>query len=436
MIMNDSERLAIKQKEIDYYKRYLNETTSSVIGLEYHLAELSREAQQMRNGFELIASLQKIELANGNMDTVFDRFAEDINIHLQMDVTFILLPSRQHYQYFPKFVKAFAHFPISEVCRNSIVFSPEIIESKASCLVNSDTPNTPFIEMMRERLAIKYFVMTPILHNNQTIAFIVVARYTEDLQNAAKLLNYHLYALEAIAGVISTIKGQIDKNILLEEKVRIRTRQLREEKEKSDLLLLNVLPKEIADELKETGTAQAKHFNDITVLFTDFKNFTSVGERLSPQDLVAELHACFKEFDEITGKYNIEKIKTIGDAYLAVCGLPIANEKHAENVVNAALEIREFMVNRRRILGEKTFEIRIGVHTGSVVAGIVGVKKFAYDIWGDTVNTAARMEQNSQAGKINISETTYRLVREQFTCEYRGEIAAKNKGNLKMYFVG
>ena len=148
-----------------------------------------------------------------------------------------------------------------------------------------------------------------------------------------------------------------------------------------------------------------------------------------------ELHACFKGFDEICGKYNIEKIKTIGDAYLAVCGLPLADEKHAEKVVNAALEIREFMQNRRHNLGEKTFEIRIGIHSGSVVAGIVGVKKYSYDIWGDTVNTAARMEQHSEAGKINISEATYELVKDNFSCIYRGEIDAKNKGKLKMYFV-
>ncbi|MFN8359515.1 MAG: adenylate/guanylate cyclase domain-containing protein [Candidatus Kapaibacterium sp.] len=220
-------------------------------------------------------------------------------------------------------------------------------------------------------------------------------------------------------------------NIALEEKNQI----ISEEKEKSDSLLLNILPAEVAEELKAKGTADAKHFDNVTVLFTDFKSFTTVSEQLSPQELVNELHACFKAFDEICGKYSIEKIKTIGDAYLAVCGLPLADEKHAENVVNAALEIREFMANRSKELGAKTFEIRIGINSGSVVAGIVGVKKFAYDIWGDTVNTAARMEQHSEAGKINISETTYALVKDQFACEYRGEIDAKNKGKLTMYFV-
>jgi len=172
------------------------------------------------------------------------------------------------------------------------------------------------------------------------------------------------------------------------------------------------------------------------VLFTDFVRFTQVSERLSPKELVNELHVCFKAFDGIIGKYNIEKIKTIGDAYLAVCGLPKADPKHAENIVNAAKEIQAFMKERHAQLGDNTFQIRLGVHSGSVVAGIVGVKKFAYDIWGDTVNTAARMEQNSEAGKINISHTTYELIKDKFTCEYRGEIEAKNKGALKMYFVG
>ncbi len=206
-------------------------------------------------------------------------------------------------------------------------------------------------------------------------------------------------------------------------------------KSQSDNLLLNILPAEVAEELKAKGTADAKLFDNVTVLFTDFKSFTTVSEQLSPQELVNELHACFKAFDEICTKNSIEKIKTIGDAYLAVCGLPLADEKHAENVVHAALEIREFMANRSKELGAKTFEIRIGINSGSVVAGIVGVKKFAYDIWGDTVNTAARMEQHSEAGKINISETTHALVKDQFTCDYRGEIDAKNKGKLTMYFV-
>ena len=207
------------------------------------------------------------------------------------------------------------------------------------------------------------------------------------------------------------------------------------ERRKSENLLLNILPSEVAAELKAKGASEAKLFSDVTVVFTDFVSFTKVSERLSPQELVNELHNCFKTFDEITGRYGIEKIKTMGDAYMAVCGLPLSNPKHAENIVSAAIEMAAFMLGRHTKMGDKTFEIRIGIHSGSVVAGIVGIKKFAYDIWADTVNTAARMEQNGQPGKINISESTYELVKEKFDCEYRGEIEAKNKGMLKMYFV-
>lgn len=207
------------------------------------------------------------------------------------------------------------------------------------------------------------------------------------------------------------------------------------EKEKSETLLNNILPEEIASELKQRGATTAQQYDNVTVLFTDFVNFTTSGERMGSQALVEELHNCFKAFDELLDKYNIEKIKTIGDAYLAVCGLPTADGRHAEKVVKAAQEIRTFMQQRREQLGDKTFEIRIGIHSGSVVAGIVGVKKFAYDIWGDTVNTAARMEQNSKPGKINISESTHKLVQDKFNCTFRGEIEAKGKGMLKMYFV-
>lgn len=211
--------------------------------------------------------------------------------------------------------------------------------------------------------------------------------------------------------------------------------ELKAEKQKSDDLLLNILPEEVADELKAKGTTTAKQFDNVTVLFTDFVNFTRAGEQMDPQQLVDELDACFKAFDEITGRYNIEKIKTVGDAYLATAGLPTADPHHAENVVRAAIAIARFMKERMVSSGGNTFDIRIGVHSGPVVAGVVGVKKFAYDIWGDTVNTAARMEQNSEPGKINISETTYELVKDMFSFTSRGQIDVKGKGWLKMYFV-
>ncbi len=209
---------------------------------------------------------------------------------------------------------------------------------------------------------------------------------------------------------------------------------IQQEKKRSDSLLLDILPAEVAEELKVKGYSDAKQFDEVTVLFTDFKGFTTHAENLSAHDLVKEINECFSAFDHILEKHNIEKIKTVGDAYLAASGLPVLNPNHAKDTVNAAIEIRDFMLKRRK-QNPDSFEVRIGIHSGHVVAGIVGVKKFAYDIWGDTVNTAARMEQNSEGGKINISQTTYELVNDKFACEYRGEIEAKNKGKLRMYYV-
>jgi len=215
-------------------------------------------------------------------------------------------------------------------------------------------------------------------------------------------------------------------------------KRIAKEKKRSDELLLNILPEEVAEELKQKGNADAKSFDEVTVMFTDFKGFTNIAEKLSAKELVAEIDYCFKGFDNIIHKYNIEKIKTIGDSYMAAGGLPMANKTHAKDVVNAALEIVGFMEKHKqqRIKeGKPVFEIRIGINTGHVVAGIVGVKKFAYDIWGDTVNLASRMESSGEPGKINISGSTYELVKDDFNCTHRGKIQAKNKGEVDMYFV-
>jgi adenylate cyclase len=209
-------------------------------------------------------------------------------------------------------------------------------------------------------------------------------------------------------------------------------------RKRSDELLLNILPEKVAEELKTTGEAEAKLIDEVTVLFTDFKGFTALSEKLTPKELVKDLHECFTAFDNIMQKHGMEKIKTIGDAYMAAGGLPTPNKTHTADVVNAAIEIRKFMDDNKAIKIENNqpyFEIRIGVHTGPVVAGIVGVKKFSYDIWGDTVNTASRMESSGEVGQINISGTTYELVKDKFNCKHRGKITAKGKGEIDMYFV-
>lgn len=207
---------------------------------------------------------------------------------------------------------------------------------------------------------------------------------------------------------------------------------------RSESLLLNILPPATAEELKTTGSARAQRIDAVTVMFTDFKDFTRLSEQLSAEALVQDIHYYFSAFDRIIEQYHVEKIKTIGDSYMCAAGLPASRESHAVDAAKAALEIRDFMLreaHRRRETGQPMLEIRIGLHSGPVVSGVVGIRKFAYDIWGDTVNIAARMEHSGEPGKINISSATYELIKDEFQCEYRGKIAVKNKGLVDMYFL-
>ena len=214
-------------------------------------------------------------------------------------------------------------------------------------------------------------------------------------------------------------------------------RIIEEEKNRSDRLLHNILPEETALELKQNGKVQAKKFDAVTVLFTDFKGFTEFAKNLSPEELVSSVDYYFSKFDEIMEKYGMEKIKTIGDAYMAAGGLPFQTNDHPFKMILAAFEIIQFIEASKQNKEKDitTFDIRIGINTGPIVAGVVGIHKFAYDIWGDTVNVASRMETLSNPGRINISENTYELVKDVFQCKYRGEIEVKNRGMMKMYFV-
>ena len=213
---------------------------------------------------------------------------------------------------------------------------------------------------------------------------------------------------------------------------------LDKQKAQIESLLQNILPAEVAVELQENGKATPKYFDLASVLFTDFKGFTMHADALSPQEVVNELNICFQAFDNIVEKYNLEKIKTIGDSYMCAGGIPKKDEQHPVNIVKAALEIRDWMdeLNQKRTAqGQPRWELRIGIHIGPLVAGVVGRKKYAYDIWGSTVNIASRMESNGEPGLVNISEATYNLIKHQFRCIYRGKISAKNIGEIDMYFV-
>lgn len=203
-------------------------------------------------------------------------------------------------------------------------------------------------------------------------------------------------------------------------------------------LLLNILPEEVANELQKTGTATPRYYDKATVLFTDFKSFSKLADDMTPQEVVSELNACFIAFDDIIAKYDLEKIKTIGDSYMCAGGIPSEDDGHVIKIIKASMEIQQWMQqrNEQRIqMGLPPWEIRIGINTGPIVAGVVGKKKYAYDIWGSAVNVASRMESNGEPGRVNISAATHELVKHQFACTYRGKIFAKNIGEIDMFFV-
>lgn len=285
-----------------------------------------------------------------------------------------------------------------------------------------------------------------------TYNFWVRARNSDNITGEAKILSsftisspfyktWWFITLIALIILISAytlyhIKTQrvIKRNLALEGMVKKRTSELEIEKNKSDELLHNILPASLVNELKVYGKVKPRKFTNVSILFTDFKAFTYTTSVLPPEELVNELNDIFKGFDKLIDKYGLEKLKTIGDSYMAACGIPNEVNDHAIKIVYAAIEFQKMIKERNKTSAIK-WEMRLGIHSGSVVAGVVGTKKFTYDVWGDTVNIASRMESSGQPAEINISGYTYMLVRDKFECEYRGKVETKGKGSIDMYFV-
>jgi len=341
-------------------------------------------------------------------------------------------------------------FLMSETLNPDIIF-PELCESKKSATFQSvaETKSGDFKWIQTRITPIK----DDLLEIKRFIAIEAdITKLKEDEKELTKRndglmrLTDYLKELNAIQEKqnleIIRAKKRIEqeKQVIEKEKAALITEKelLEEEKLKTDKLLFNILPESVAIQLKSTGSAKPRNYKTATVLFTDFKGFTKICESLTPQQLVQILDTYFIAFDDITERHYIEKIKTIGDAYMCVGGVPIRNRSNPIDVVLAGLEIQKFIENLKN--GNSNYDIpawdlRVGVHTGSVVAGVVGKKKFAYDVWGDAVNIASRMETACEPGRVNVSGDTYELIKDYFNCISRGKIEAKNKGKVEMYFV-
>lgn len=307
------------------------------------------------------------------------------------------------------------------------------------------------VNSLENKIFKDFDMVVPVYHGEKALAYLILGDVDEEAVGVSSIIK-HLNFLQLLTNIIvsaienqrlakEAIKQEREKQKLIEKQkemleiqVEERTSELREERDESERLLHNILPLQIANELKHKGYTTAKSYQEATILFTDFKGFTETSAKITARKLVGELNDIFKGFDHIMGQYGVEKIKTIGDAYMAVCGLPVENKNHALVAVRAAQSMLDFLEKRGKKADIK-WRMRVGLHSGPLIAGVVGAKKFTFDVWGDTVNTGARMESGGEPGKINISQNTYDLVKGYFKCEHRGKILAKGKGEVDMYFV-
>lgn len=443
------------KRAADYYKKLSDQVAGYNIQADSRIVLMKREIQQKNDGFTILSSLHKVIGKAVDLNELLSQTLQLILTTLKMDKA-ITLQETGNGSFRVKWHQGYSKKEQNQLIKQLI--TSKTLNDSPRMLIHKYTRLTPDLMVLKENLKIPYFLGVKMKAAQQEAAWLIAGRESEAQPFYPPLNEEDLNTFQAIGGFLEAAVANIELygkleganrklevyNNELERKVELRTRdiqvsnqELKKEKQKSDDLLLNILPANIANELKLYGRSKARIHNNLTVLFTDFVNFTEFAARHTPEDLVREIDFYFRKFDEIIIKYNLEKIKTIGDAYLCTGGME-EGKNQAEDVIKAALEIRDFVRETtlsKQKAGQKILRTRLGIHHGAAVAGVVGMKKFAFDIWGDTVNIASRMEHHSEPGKVNVSSQVFQLCKDQFNFEYRGKSEVKNKGKIDMYFV-
>jgi class 3 adenylate cyclase len=346
---------------------------------------------------------------------------------------------------------------IMEMAIRAEPLSQSILEIQVPALLDQEkrhvevaTANFNYVAQLTERITLLIFTLSGL---TAAASFIVLSRYLTRSLGALKAgaaaigaqrLDYKIEfaardELGELANAFNDMAGKLgaarEEARAATAEVASRNRQIEAERQVSESLLLNILPAQIADELRLNKSVEPKYFEDVSILFTDFVGFTLSTENLAAENLVQQLNEYFTAFDRITERYGIEKLKTIGDSYMCVAGMPVRNPSHPIDLVLAAFEMVQVVEELGRRPGGVTWAVRVGIHTGPVIAGVVGIHKFAFDIWGDSVNYSSRMESSGAANQINISERTYSRVKDFIQCRYRGRILTKDKREVDMYFA-
>jgi PAS domain S-box-containing protein len=398
---------------------------------------------RLKKAYDFIASEQDFEQSLKRIQEERKIIVNYISESVHAPFSFMLLKSSGEIEWVNDGFEKIHGYKISEFLEShgNTIFSLDPSSEIGSLFLKSLTERKPVDSIIRVKSKkgtarwLQVYI-TPQVNNEGRIEELIAVEI--DITNFKKKEE----ELHSQNDKIQEIARKLEKtNLLLEvqkQEINVQKQTIEQEQEKSEKLLLNILPFEVARQLKTKGWAGTRSYKQVSVLFADFKGFSKISKSLDPKDLVNILDSYFATFDEITGRHYIEKIKTIGDAYMCAGGLPLSNKSNPIDTVLAGLEIQSYLntLNDTKVLHNiPVWELRIGIHTGPVVAGVVGKKRFAYDIWGDTVNTASRMEQSGHVGMVNISGITYDYIKDFFICDYRGKIETKNLGKIDMYFV-
>jgi len=447
------------ERALSYYKGLSDEVAGHNIMVDTQVILLKRDLEQKKIGYDILKRLHDIIGAQFNLDDFHNSTLQLILTHLKMDRAVVLWLDKNDafiVNYYLGYTKNEARKNLMQPFDFSLINALE----DPHLLFNKSTKKEEHHIALCQRLLLPFLVGTPIKTRMGIEGWLIAGREKEARPFYPPLLPGDLELFDVMGGFLKAavsnfnLYSNLEKanqkldnyNKELENKVYERTRdieksreELEREKAKSDRLLLNILPLQVANELKESGQSNAQSLANVTIIFTDFVNFTQYAQNMEAQELVSRLQDCFTRFDRIIEKYDLEKIKTIGDAYMAAGGMDGNTTEACINVVKAALEMQQYIKAKslESQVEDAFYRMRVGINTGDVVAGIVGLTKFQYDIWGDTVNTASRMESYSQMEKVNISTATYEIIKDSndFEFEYRGEIQVKGKGEIGMWFV-
>lgn len=440
------------QRALAYYQQRVDELGGANVKADSVISAVKSDLRVKNDGFDLLAELQESIDAQMPVEEVIERTLEAINLRLRMDRSVFLARVEAEGSFAPRFGLGFDGATLSQFPSLRFDFEAALPGKESYLLVNKGSDTTPLVEQLRAQLGVPFFIALPVIIGRGVVGVLLAGRHKEIKPFAPPVSQSGVNIMRAIAGFISVSWANANQFAILERMVQERTAELQAEKQrveganvaleierhKAEGLLLNILPEETASELKETGTATPRFYEEVSVLFTDFKGFTEISATMTAQQVIDELGQCFNAFEEVADRFGLEKIKTIGDSFMCAAGIPVPVAHHARVAVAAGLQmlaIHRRWQQQQQAAGRPYWDVRIGLHTGPVVAGVIGKKKFAYDIWGDTVNTASRMESSSQPGQVNISAATHALVESWFECDYRGYVAAKGKGEVEMYFV-